>query len=213
MNTRHIFGRTLPTVAIVLASLAAGLGLWLGSRAFAPAAMPALRSALLYPVPRDIPPFQLKRADGKSLSLADWKEKWNLVFFGFTHCPDVCPTTLGVLKQVRATLDTAKLADRVGMNFISVDPQRDTPEQLARYAAFFSPDLVAATGEDAELTKLTKALGLLYVLTPTANGDYDVDHSASVVIIDPQGRMAGQFRPPLDAAAISADLIVLAGKK
>ena len=210
MNTRHNYGKALPTAAIVLAAMAAGLGLWLGTSTFSPRAM---RSALLYPAPREIPAFQLSRADGGTLRQQDWRGKWNLVFFGFTHCPDVCPTALGVLKQVRANLVEAKLGDRVGMTFISVDPERDTPEQLKRYAAYFSPDLVAATGSDAELTALTRGLGLLYVRTPpAADGSYNVDHSASVVIVDPQGRMAGQFRPPLDAAALSADLIVLAGK-
>ncbi|MEO8670127.1 MAG: SCO family protein [Tahibacter sp.] len=211
MNTRHNLGRALPTAAITLAALAAGFGLWLGSRAFAPTTLPTVRSALLYPQSREIPPFTLTRSDGSPLHLANWQGKWNLVFFGFTHCPDVCPSTLGILKQVRANLVERHLGERVGMNFISVDPARDTPEQLTRYAAFFSADLVAATGDDAELTALTRSLGLLYVRTPTANGDYTVDHSASIVIVDPMGRMAGQFRPPLDAASISADLTVLAG--
>lgn len=211
MPTRHNRGRALPTAAILLAALAAGLGLWLGMARFGAAPPPATQAALLYPAPRAVPDFHLTRADGSPLTLADWRGRWTLAFFGFTHCPDVCPTTLGTLKQVWARLDPA-LRDRVRVDFVSVDPQRDTPEQLGKYVAYFSPDFVAATGSDEALTALTRSLGLLYARVPGEAGDYSVDHSAQVVIIDPQGRLVGMFRPPLDAAKITADLATLTAR-
>lgn len=209
MPRRHNLGRALPTATILLAALAAGLGLWLGLGRFGAPAQPNLQAALLYPAPRAVPEFHLTRADGAPLTNADWQGRWTLVFFGFTHCPDVCPTTLATLKQVWTGLAPAQ-RERLRVDFVSVDPQRDTPEQLGRYVAFFSPDFVAATGSDTELTALTRALGLLYVRVPGENGDYSVDHSAQVVLIDPQGRLVGMFRPPLDAARIGADLARLA---
>lgn len=196
----------------MLAALAAGLGLWLGARYFGPAATSSMQSALLYPQPRQVPEFTLRRSDGQALTQADWRGRWTLAFFGFTYCPDVCPTTLAVLKQAWSKLGPEQRA-RVAIDFISVDPQRDTPEQLGKFTAFFSPDFVAATGTDQQLTALTNGLGLVYARTPAQGGEYSVDHSSQIVIIDPQGRLVGLFRPPLDAARIVADLNSLLGSR
>ena len=211
MNTRHNRGRALPTAAILLAAFAAGIGLWLGMQVLSRAPV-ATKVAMLYPEPRPVPAFSLVRADGKPLTRDDWKGRWTVAFFGFTNCPDICPNTLGVMRDVRKALAAQGLADKVNFQFISVDPDRDTPETLARYTGFYSADFVGATGTDAQLQPLTRALGLLYTRTPTGNGDYSVDHSASIVIIGPQPALVGLFRPPLDAAAIAADLATLAGK-
>lgn len=213
MSTRYnAFGRTLPTFAILIAAFAAGMGLWLGSRLLAPF-QPALSAGLLYPSPRPVPEFTLARADGNPLTLADWRGRWTLVFFGFTNCPDVCPTTLATLKQAWVELGRRGLADRIRVDFVSVDPQRDTSETLMKYVGYFSPDFVAATGSDEELGKLTRSLGLVYARTPNESGDYSVDHSAAVIIVDPQGRLVGMFRPPLDAAKIASDMVTLAGNR
>jgi len=211
MHPRHSAGRVSATVLILIAAVAAALGLWLGSRAFAPAVAPKMAAAVLYPMPRALPDFRLTGADGSALTLADWKGRWTVAFFGYTNCPDVCPTTLATFKQVWAKLSDGGVAKRVRFDFISVDPERDKPEQLAKYVGYFSKDFVAATGSDEELTRLTRALGLVYAREPTGNGDYTVDHSASAIIIDPSGRQVGLFRPPFDAASIAADLKTLAG--
>lgn len=209
MNTRHNSGRVLPTTVILLAAFAAGLGLWLSSQLYS-SNDPATVALTRYPTPRVLADFQLTRSDGKPLTAADFKGHWNLVFFGFTHCPDICPATLGVLKQVRATLKQAGVAEQVHVHFISVDPQRDQPEVLGRYAGFYDPGFIAATGSDEELTRLTRAMGQLYTrTTPDASGNYSVDHSASIVLVNPQGQLAGLFRPPLDASAIGADMLTL----
>jgi protein SCO1/2 len=212
MNTRHNPGRAIPTALIVVAAFAAGLGLWPGMRTFSPAT-PAMKAATLYPAPRAIADFSLTRADGKPLMREDWKGRWTVAFFGFTNCPDVCPTTLAVMKDVHAKLAAQGAADKVQFHFISVDPDRDTPEQLARYVKFFSPDFVGATGKDDVLTPLTRSLGLLYTRTPTGNGDYSVDHSASIVIVAPDAQLVGLFRPPFEAGPIADDLLTLAGSR
>jgi protein SCO1/2 len=202
-------GRVSATVLILIAALAAGLGLWFGARMLG--GPPPLQAALLYPVPRALAEFHLARSDNTPLTLADWKGRWTVAFFGYTNCPDVCPTTLATFKQVWKQLDPGS-AQKLRFDFISVDPARDTPEQLARYVGYFSPDFTAATGSEIELTALTHSLGLVYSQNKADNGDYTVDHSASAVIIDPQGRQVGMFRPPFEAAKIAADLSTLAGK-
>jgi protein SCO1/2 len=116
-----------------------------------------------------------------------------------------------VLKKVRADLAKAGVADKVNVHFVSVDPLRDQPETLGRYAAFYDPGFIAATGSDEELTRLTRSLGLVYARTPAEGGNYSVDHSAAIVLIDPQARQTGLIRPPLNPAAISADLLTLLG--
>ena len=211
MPSQRSAGRVSPTYLILIAAVAAALGLWLGSRAFTPDAQPKLASAVLYPSPREVPEFTLTRSDGTSLTHADWKGRWTVAFFGYTNCPDVCPTTLATFKSAASKLAADGIGDRVRFDFISVDPARDTPEQLAKYVGYFSKDFVGATGADEELTKLTRALGLVYSREATGNGDYAVDHSASAVLIDPSGREVGLFRPPFDAGAMAADLKTLSG--
>ena len=203
-------GRVSANWLILVAALAAAVGLWLGMRVLAPAPGPSLSFVVLYPAPRELPAFQLDRSDGGKLTLEDWKGRWTVVFFGYTNCPDVCPTTLSDFKQVWKRLPAAT-KQRMRFDFVSVDPQRDTPAQRARYVGFFDPDFVAASGDDEQLTRITHALGLVYARGEPKDGTYDVDHSASAVLIDPQGRQAGVLRPPFDAAKIAADLTTLAG--
>lgn len=210
MTSIRMHGRVSATWLILIAAFAAALGLWLGVRQFQAPSLPSLEAGVLYPVPRALPDFQLTRSDGRPLTLADWKGHWTVAFFGFTNCPDVCPTTLTTFKQVYKRLDDAGIGNRVRFDFISVDPARDTPEQLARYVGYFSADFVGATGPDEALQPLTRALGMVYSRGEPKDGTYSVDHSASAVIIDPAGRQVGLFRPPFDAAKMASDLEKLA---
>jgi protein SCO1/2 len=199
----------LPIWLILLAAVVAAAGLWLSQRYFAAPSQPKLQNAVLYPEPRNIPDFHLTQVNGQALDLASWRGRWNVVYFGYTSCPDVCPTTLAVFKQAWRDLGPQELRDRIRFNFISVDPARDRPDNLRKYVDFFNPDFIAATGSDEELTRLTRALGLLYARSTDAAGNMQVDHSGSAVIIDPQAHLVGMFRPPFSAAALASDLAVL----
>jgi protein SCO1/2 len=194
---------------ILIAALAAAAGLWLGGRLSSGASAPALDSAVLYPQPRPVREFRLDQSSGRPLTVADWQGHWNVVYFGYSSCPDVCPTTLATFKAAAKVLAERGLADRVRFDFISVDPQRDTPEKLGPYVAYFNTDFIAATGTDEQLTTLTRALGILYSRRIGSDGLVEVDHSGSAVIVDPQARVVGIFRPPLAAAALAKDLSTL----
>ena len=200
------------TVLILLAAVVAAFGLWLGMRYANPPAPPKLTSALLYPTPRAIVDFTLQQANGTALTPADWHGHWNFVYFGYTSCPDACPTTLAELKSVWADLGKRGVQDKLRFDFISVDPERDTLEVLGKYVGFFSPDFIAATGTDEQLTKLTRALGILYSRTKKDDGSIEVDHSGSIAIVDPQGRLVGLFRPPFAAKDLAADMLALIGR-
>lgn len=213
MNRIRSAGRVSASWLILIVAVAAGLGLWAGTRLFGTPPPPELQGTLLYPAPRELPDFQLTRSDGGTLAPADWTGRWTVVFFGFTNCPDVCPTTMAAMKQAWNTLAAEGLTDRVRFDFISVDPERDTPEHLARYVGFFSKDFLAATGPDEQLTRLTRSLGLVYFREPAKDGHYNVDHSASLVIIDPDGRQAGLVQPPIDAGRLAADLRTLVASR
>ena len=191
---------------IVLAAVAAALGLWLGARFAQAPRGDAPRTALVYPTAREIPAFELSRADGGKLTNADLEGAWSVLFFGYTHCPDVCPTTLATLKQVEAQL----AGTPVKVIFVSVDPERDTPQALSDYVGYFSKAFIAATADAASLQALASAVGVVFVKSPQAGSDYTVDHTASLLVVDPHGRLHALFRPPFDAGAIASDLRMLA---
>ena len=196
---------------IVVAALFAGLGLWLGQRAFAPAREtgPEMAATILYPEPRPIAPFSLATADG-TLTQDALAGRWTVMFFGFTRCPDVCPTTLAMWPQVEKALAERAPGAPVQFVFVSVDPEHDTPAKAAEYARYFSPRIVAATGDTDSLDALTRDLGVVYMKSPQGQG-YTVDHTAHLVLVGPDGTVRGIMRPPLDANRIAADLATLAG--
>ena len=147
-------------------------------------------------------PFALTDQNGKPITEADLKGKPFLVFFGYTHCPDVCPTTLFDISEVMRALGPD--ADRTSALFISVDPDRDTPAVLKDYLSSFDPHLRGATGSQASLDKVEKEYRVYSKKVPTGkNGDYSMDHSAIVYLMNKQGRFVNAFNldQPVDAAA------------
>lgn len=191
-------------IPVLLVALAAGgAGLWISQRQ---AANNEWQGAIFYPQPRPIQPFELVTADGP-FTEADLRGDWDLLFFGFTNCPDICPNTMAVLADVsRRLAEAGKPTPRVTL--ISVDPERDDLEKLAEYARFFDPGFRGATGDPAALAAMTRNIGVAFFVAAHEPGatDYAVDHSASVMIVDPEGRLVGMFRPPVDPVAIRADL-------
>ena len=203
---------------LLAALLAAGAGLWLSRRAFAPAGVPArtdaapaaaMRSVRLVNPPRVLADWKLRLSNGGEASAATLQGRWTVVFLGFTHCPDVCPTTLQALSLAQKEWEALPEARRPRVLFVSVDPERDTPAIAGDYAHYFHPATLAASPTPEQLAGFARALGLVYMKVPGANGDYNMDHSATLVLLDPQGRQAGLLSPPFDPRAIAADLRAL----
>ena len=136
-------------------------------------------------------PFHLEDQNGKPVSDADMKGRPFLVFFGFTHCPDVCPTTLFDISEVLKKL--GKDADRTGALFITVDPERDTPAALKDYLSSFDPHLRGLTGDPAAVETALKAYRVFAKKVPLQGGDYTMDHTAVVYLMDKDGRFVAPF--------------------
>lgn len=200
-------------VTLMLALIVAGGGFWMltGVWQLRP---PELQHALQLPQPRDLPEFQLLDHNGAPLTNEWFKGSWTLVFFGFTHCPDICPATLQMLSSARAKLLTGGYAgDMPRILLISVDPERDTAESLRQYIAHFGEGVSAATGTLDELQKLASALGIFFAreAPEPANdpGHYNVAHSAHVLVIDERGKYAAVFSPPHSIDAFVTDMPLL----
>lgn len=170
-----------------------------------------IRSGTLLQQPRAIEAFELSDTRGAPFTKAQLQGRWSLVFAGFTHCPDVCPNTLAVLKTVKARLDAQQRDLQVV--FVSVDPERDTAQKLDQYVHYFDPAFVGATGPNEELDKLARSLSLVYAKVPgDAPAGYTLDHSAALVLINPQAQVAAYFMPPHRVDTLSADLAGIVGK-
>ena len=153
--------------------------------------------------------FSLVDQNGKPFTDADLKGKWNLVFFGYTHCPDVCPTALNDLSLALDQLG-AKEKD-VGIVFISVDPDRDTPAVLKSYIESFGAPIEGLTGTPQEVAQAAKDYKVYYAKHPRADGGYDMDHSALIYIMDPAGRFTATFTPEDTSDTMAARLRKLVG--
>lgn len=205
--------KKLPTGLLWAAAITALVaGALLGTRLFLPAdrTPPAGLNATLLPEPRALEPFQLMDHDGGDFSNANLKGHWNLLFFGYTHCPDVCPTTLSQLNAMVKQLERDHPEHPPArVLFVTVDPQRDTREQLSRFVPYFNENFTGITGDPAAIEAFTRMLGVLYVHSKEkdASGGYIVDHTASVFLLDPAGRMAALFSPPHDAGKLAEDYI------
>jgi len=140
--------------------------------------------------------FKLTDHNGKQRTLADFRGKVVALFFGYTHCPDVCPTTLADLAQAMNML--GKDADRVQVLFVTVDPERDKPEMLVSYASAFHPSFLALYGDADATAQVAKSFFVAYQKQPTTSG-YNVDHSVGTFLVDPQGRV--RLRAPLAQSA------------
>ena len=149
-------------------------------------------------------PFRLVDQNGKPFTDADLKGKWHLLFFGYTHCPDVCPTTLNELSLALDRL--GKKRDRVGIVLITVDPERDTPDVLKSYVASFDASVVALSGTPDEVAQAAKAYRVYFAKRPRSDGNYDMDHSAVIYVMDPQGRFTATFTPDTAADKVAERL-------
>jgi protein SCO1/2 len=159
----------------------------------------------LFPDPKPLTAFALTDDKNRVFDLASLKGKWSFLFFGFTHCPDVCPTTLAVLARAHDNIaGNAAGAEDIQFVFISVDPNRDTAGKLRQYVNYFDTTFLGVTGDDAQIANLAGQLGATYqvAITPGVE-NYPVYHSMAVFLLDPQARYHAVFTPPHDAEAIS----------
>lgn len=211
-----MFNRTVGIILLI--AVAAGLGLLAAQKIFAPdepgSQWPDTEAVTMYPQPRPVPEFSLRQSDGTQLTLGELQGQWTLVFLGFTFCPDVCPTTLAQLAQAQAQWDSLPAGIRPRVLFVSVDPERDTPARAGEYAHAFHPETLAATADVPTLEAFAKTLGFVFMKVPGEGfeenpSNYTVDHSSGIAVLDPQGRVTGLIRPPLNPKAIAADLTAL----
>ena len=186
---------------LATAALCAALGgYWLAQQL--DRASPRLASGTWLPQPRAVRDFRLTDTAGRAFTRAELAGGPTLVFFGFTHCPDVCPTTLMTLAQVRqrAALRGLKVL------FVSIDPQRDSARVLGTYVHAFDPAFLGLTGEPGSILALAADFGVAVNRVPLPGGDYTMDHSAVVFLLDARARVAAILTPPFEAAALAADL-------
>lgn len=162
----------------------------------------------LWPQSKALTAFNLEDHRGKAFTLDNMRGRWTLMFFGYTHCPDVCPVTLSVLKNAIALMREAGAdAEPPRVVFVSVDPKRDSLEHLGAYVEHFDPRFLGVTGSEANLEAFVRQLGVLYVLTePDANGDYLVDHTAAIFLFDPRGHLVALFQAPHVAGTLAKNI-------
>ena len=162
-------------------------------------------AATRFPVAREIQAFELVDHNNEVFDNAALEKRWSFLFFGYTYCPDVCPTTLSVLNSIAQRLQDVDADIRFVM--VTVDPERDTPERLAEFVTYFNGDFLGVTGTDQGLEQLTRQLGILYERVQPEPGSeaYLMDHTAAVFLFDPDGRYHAVFSPPLSVEAIAGD--------
>ena len=166
--------------------------------------VPPELQGVLRPEPKPLQAFKLRDQYRQPFNLERLKGKWSFVFFGYTHCPDICPTTLstltGVIKQLRAD---PQGVPKTQVIFVSVDPERDTPDILESYMKYFSEAFHGITGTQQDIDSLTRQFGAGYIKEPeTAPGEYLVSHASSIFLVNPQGQLLATFPPPHDPNTI-----------
>jgi len=194
MKPLRRFLRLAVAMGVILTAFAGGI--WLSAR-HADAPVASSVDGLLWPDPPALQPFTLTDAAGEPFGLERLRGRWTLLFFGFTHCPDVCPTTLAELAAAQTTLrDHPRYGERGRIAFVSVDPERDDAATLRAYADFFAPDMIAATAPEDTLRRLTRALGVVFMKVPQGGDAYTMDHSAGIFFISPDLHLVSVLTPP-----------------
>ncbi len=155
---------------------------------------------------RELADFSLIDHRGRKFGSANLRGRWTLLFFGYTNCPDFCPTTLTTLAALKKHLKSDEAAVLPQVVFVSVDAQRDTPEQLAKYVPYFDPDFIGVTAVDQPgIERLAKKWGVAVIIQPTTDGNYTVDHSGAIFVVNPEGRLAAILTGPFTVNALQTD--------
>lgn len=165
--------------------------------------------ATILPEARVLGGFQLQTTTNQAFTVDSLKGKWSLVFFGYTHCPDVCPNTMAIFNIVYNNLQRINELDGVQFIFVSVDPGRDTVAVMADYLHYFNKDFIGVTGKGEEIMKLSRQMGVLYIKGEEASDrqNYVVEHSSAIMLIDPSGGWRGVYSAPHNAEAIGKSFL------
>ncbi len=156
------------------------------------------RDVIVLPRPREIAPFSLVTHNGEPFELANLEGSWSFIFFGFTHCPDVCPTTMSVLAQAERLINTDDPESGSGFKgvLVTVDPERDDIETLGNYVGAFSKNFTGVRGELGEIALFARQLNVAFAKLPGLDGGYQIEHSANIVIVNPMGHYHGIIKMP-----------------
>jgi protein SCO1/2 len=154
-----------------------------------------INGAIVLDKPRIFSDFELEDHRGELFNNERFQGVWSIVFFGFTHCPDICPTTLAMLDDTYSKLKDSE-KERLQVVMISLDPERDTVEKLAEYVPYFNPEFTGVTGNKHLIRRLTAELNVAYNQVPLSDDDYTVDHSTQLILINPMGHYHGFFKAP-----------------
>jgi protein SCO1/2 len=207
-------GRGFPSHKLLIAIVAVA-ALTLGAVASYMTSRPVAPEidGLLWPQSKALGELALQDHHRKAFTRERMIGRWTLLFFGYTHCPDVCPVTLSVLRNAIALMAKADAGvEPPQVVFVSVDPARDSLAHLAAYVTHFNPEFLGVTGSDADLEAFARQLGVLYVRAePDASGDYVVDHTAAVFLIDPRAHLVALFQAPHAAKTLARDIPQIQG--
>ncbi|MFJ3470766.1 SCO family protein [Pseudomonas sp. NPDC090203] len=167
---------------------------------------------ILLPQARNVPDLKMTDQDGQPVALDSLKDKWTLLFFGYTFCPDICPTTLAQLRQIKSELPR-EAVDKLRIVLVSVDPNRDTPAQLKTYLGYFDKQFVGLTAPVDSIQKLANAVSIPFIPADTSKPNYTVDHSGNLALLGPDGTQRGFIRAPLNNQKLVAQLPGLVERK
>jgi protein SCO1/2 len=157
---------------------------------------------------RRLAEFSLIDEHGRTFGSANLRGRWSVLFFGYTNCPDVCPATLATLAAVEKRLRAAKAIEPPQVIFVSVDAKRDTPAQLAKYVPYFDPQFIGLTAADQPgIEAVARQLGVAVIIEPAADGNYTVDHTGALFVVNPDGRLAAILTGPFTTDALRVDLL------
>lgn len=193
------------TVIVLCALIALLLGLFLNKvlspRVLSPAEM-VNNGAIMFETPREFKPFSLVNHQNEPFTVEQFEGKWTLVFFGFTFCPDICPTTLATLNKFYQELAGDDILQDTQVVLVSVDPARDTPERMAEYTTYFNKDFMGVTGEFLAIHSFATQLNVAFKKVMLEGDDYTVDHSGNIALVNPKGHYHGFFKAPIDLSKL-----------
>ena len=193
------------TLIVIVCFIAVVFGLFVNrlsmDRILSPKELVA-NGAIMFSSPREIAEFNLLDQNEAAFTKQQLQGQWSLIFFGFTHCPDICPATLAMMNELNEFLVDTDYAEDTQFLMVSLDPARDTSIKLKSYVEYFNSDFIGVTGEFLSIHRFAKQLNVAFqkIVTNVETGDYTVDHSGHIAVINPAGHYSGFYKPPLDVS-------------